>query len=132
MFKKNDVKAIAKILECDVDTAKKALYTANSIIKKNSVNTYSTARAFKVMLDIINKSKAAKKRKSEYPTFNMKHKAILLYRYEIIQLFRDNENDEKFGYGLIVKHLKYKYNLTVSRSTIKNYIDKYIEYTIEG
>ena len=130
MFKRKDIKQISRILKVDEDAIKASLSITLSILRKQPLSTYSTARAVKVFLDKVENSRVKSNMTStaSYPLFNFKHKAIKLCRVDVISLHLENIHNKNYGYGEIAKEIKRKYKIDISRSTVKLYIQKWKEY----
>lgn len=124
MFKRNDLKKLSVVFDCEEKNVKDALHAATKYLSSSPVNSYSVARSMSILADKLSK---AKKNEPEinYPNFGMRSDAIKKYRRTIIDLYYDNYNDLNFGYGSIAKHLKDEHRVIVSRQTVKTYIDKF-------
>ena len=127
-FKRNDVRRLASIFTCEEKDVQKALHSTKYFLKSNSINTYTVARAVSVVADKLNRSE--KKVEIEYPTFGMKHRAIH-HRSKIIELYHNNLGTNE-GWGSIAQEIKRLYKISVSRQTIKKYIELWINWRVSN
>lgn len=123
-FKRNDIKRLASIFDCEEKDVQCALHSTNFFLKKNGVNTYTVARAISVLSDQLNRSE--KVIEVNFPTFGMRHKAIH-HRAKIIDLYHEYYGTNK-GWGSIAKEIKRLYKINVSRQTIKKYVQQWIDW----
>lgn len=127
-FKKNDIRRISNVFSCSENEVKEVIYMSTSYLKKNIVNTYTTARTISIVIDKLQRA-TKKKDVIKYPDFNMKHSAIKKHRADIVVLYEKTIGTEK-GWGWVSSELKSLYNIVVSRQTIRTYILKYQEWKL--
>ena len=127
-FKRNDVRRLASIFDCEEKQVQSALHATSYFLKKNGVNSYTVARSISIFADKLNRSQ--KTLEVAFPTFGMRHKAIY-HRAEIIDLYHEYYTTNK-GWGSIAKEIKRLYKIDVSRQTIKKYVENWINWKSHG
>lgn len=112
MFKKTKYQ---KLLKLEDDLYQEYLKRISSYFKsKNLITKRVVEDSYFIILDVQNKQNKREAEKKRYKTKNL---IILKYQEEIIKLFKD-------GYGVrkIEEFLKLNHKVTVSKSTINNFL----------